>query len=291
MITGLYAIAFLFLVFGLYKLFAVIFEVPNPRTIKTIHLIKKSNRKTAGTTAGVVSKLAVFIVPFVKLNPYKQKKLTATLNSLGVEKTPELLHAEGLAKAMLTCLLIPPCFMVFPLISLGVFILALLLYVQAVRKPFEWLEHRRKVIEHELPRLCSNIEQELKNTKDVLGILVNYQKTAGTVLGEELEITIADMKSSNYENAIMRLEGRVNSGMLSNICRGLISILRGDTNPYYFNNLSMELRNIEINELKLEGAKRPRKIKKYIALIMVAFIGGFFVIVGYQILTLLPTLF
>ncbi len=289
--TSLYFIAFILLFIGLFKFFSIIFELPNPKISKTILLIGKTKRQKKGLLDDLIARMAEMIVPFIRLNQYKHKKLSAALRSLGIEKTPEMLHAEGLAKASLAGVAAIIGLFIFPLMSLGIVILAILLYVQSIQKPFEWLEKRRKAIERELPRFCSNIEQELKNSHDVLGMLTNYQKNAGAALGEELEITIADMKSSNYENALTRFEGRINSGMLSNIVRGLIAILRGDENRYYFNNLSMELRNIEINELKLEGTKRPRKIKKYIALIMAAFIGGFFVIVGYQILTLLPKLF
>ncbi|UYO64417.1 secretion protein F [Acetobacterium wieringae] len=289
--TILYLIAFIILFIGIFKILSALFEVPNHRITKTITLIGKSKRQKQSIFDDLVSKIAEIIIPFVHINPYKQKKMSAALMSLGINKTPEMLHSEGMAKLFLTGALAFVFLFIIPLISLALIVLAILLYVQAIQKPFELLEKRRKAIERELPRFCSNIEQELKNTHDVLGIITNYRKNAGEALGEELEITIADMKSSNYENALTRLEGRINSGMLSNIVRGLTAVLRGDDNQYYFNNLSMELRSVEINELKLEGAKRPRKIKKYIALIMAAFIGGFFVIVGYQILTLLPKLF
>ena len=43
----------------------------------------------------------------------------------------------------------------------------------------------------------------------------------------ELDITTADMKSGNYETALTRLETRIGSPMLSDVVRGLISVIRG----------------------------------------------------------------
>ncbi len=125
----------------------------------------------------------------------------------------------------------------------------------------------------------------------MLGILSDYRKNAGLALGEELDITVADMKSSNYEYALTRLESRVGSSGLSNITRGLIAVLRGDDGKLYFEMLNHEMRKLEINQLKMEVLKRPAKIKKYTILLLIAFIATFFVVLGYQIVTTLPTLF
>lgn len=39
---------------------------------------------------------------------------------------------------------------------------------------------------------------------------------------------IADMKTGNYENALIHFETRIGSPMLSDVIRGLIGVLRGD---------------------------------------------------------------
>ena len=74
----------------------------------------------------------------------------------------------------------------------------------------------------------STIEQELKNSRDVLSIVENYKKNAGEEFSNELEILAADMRSSSYEAALTRFEARINSPMLSDVVRGLIGVLRGD---------------------------------------------------------------
>ena len=60
-------------------------------------------------------------------------------------------------------------------------------------------------------------------------------------LRQELEITIADMKSGNEETALTRLESRIGSTMLSDVVRGLISVKRGDNGVMYFEMLNHAL--------------------------------------------------
>lgn len=283
---------------AIFSLLSSAFEVPNFKVYQTIQKIGKEKKVESRFLENIILSISEWIVPFIKLNPYKKSKMQAVFVSLGINKRPEELHAEGLAKAFLTALLALALFFVIPLIGVALIVLAILFYFQTVRKPYDELEKRKGSIERELPRFCSNIEQELKTDRgdkggsvNVLTILENYQKNAGFALAHELNITIADMKSSNYESALVRMESRINSGMLSSIISGLISIDRGDDALFYFSNLTDELNEIEINLLEMEVKRRPSKIRKYMVLIMVAFMGGFFVIIGYQILTLLPKLF
>ena len=43
-------------------------------------------------------------------------------------------------------------------------------------------------------------------SRDVLKILTSYRRVAGRDFGAELDQTIADMKTGNYENALIRFE-------------------------------------------------------------------------------------
>ena len=61
----------------------------------------------------------------------------------------------------------------------------------------------------------------------------SYAPNAGPKLKHELEITAADIRSGNQEVAITRLEARVGSPLMSDVCRGLISLSRGDVNTVF----------------------------------------------------------
>lgn len=94
----------------------------------------------------------------------------------------------------------------------------------------------------------------------MLKLLVSYRRIAGPYLGAELDTTIADMRTGNYENALLHFQNRVGSTMLSDIVRGLIGTLRGDDQQMYFKMLSFDMRQIEQNNLK---KKRPKQMQKY----------------------------
>jgi hypothetical protein len=65
------------------------------------------------------------------------------------------------------------------------------------------IKARRMAIEFELPRL---VEKTLSHSRDVLAILDTYRENAGAELKYELSITVADMRSGNYESALTSLK-------------------------------------------------------------------------------------
>lgn len=79
---------------------------------------------------------------------------------------------------------------------------------------------------------------------------------------EELEITVADMRSGNQEVALTRLESRVGSTMLSDVTRGLISLIHGDDNSMYWAQLSMKFSDYQRQLLRAQANAVPRKVRK-----------------------------
>ena len=76
------------------------------------------------------------------------------------------------------------------------------------------MKEKRDRVEQELPRFVATIEQDLKNSRDVLSILENFKKNTSDTLRPELDILTADMRSGSYEAALTRFEARMNSPML-----------------------------------------------------------------------------
>lgn len=89
----------------------------------------------------------------------------------------------------------------------------------------------------------------------------------------ELDITIADMKTGNYENALRNLEMRVPSIGLSEIIRGLLAVMRGDNQQSYFEMLEHDLTVKGKEELKRIAIKRPEKLKPVTAVLVLSFLA------------------
>ena len=142
-----------------------------------------------------------------------------------------------------------------------------------------------------MPRFVATITQELKASRDVLGILENYKRNAGESFRYELDVLTADMRSGSYEAALTRFEARINSPMLSDITRGLISVLRGDDGAMYFHMLSHDMKQLELQRLKAKAMKIPPKIRVFSLLMLMCFVITYIVIIISEILSSLSGLF
>ena len=122
-------------------------------------------------------------------------------------------------------------------------------------------------------------------------MLESYQKNAGKAFKNELSITIADMRTGNFEGALTRLEARVSSAMLSDIVRGLIGVLRGDDGVTFFRMLSHDMKQLELQRLKKLAMERPPKIRKYSFLLLGCMLLLYMGVMGYQILSTMSGMF
>ena len=73
--------------------------------------------------------------------------------------------------------------------------------------------------------------------------------------------------------------------MLSDIVRGLIGVLRGDDGRIYFQMLSHDMKQLELQRLKAQAAKIPPKIRVYSFVMLVCFMLIYIVVILMQILT------
>lgn len=107
----------------------------------------------------------------------------------------------------------------------------------------------------------------------------------------ELDIVCADMRSSSYEAALTRFEARLNSPQLSDVVRGLIGVLRGDDGAVYFQMLTHDFKQAELQRLKAKAAKIPPKIRFFSFAMLLCFLATYFAIIGYEIIKSMGTLF
>lgn len=158
-------------------------------------------------------------------------------------------------------MLVIPALYVFPLLAILLVLLGVMVYCRETRKAEEMLREKREQIEGELYRFASTITQELKNSRDVLSMLEHYKENAGEMFKKELDIVCADMRSGSYEAALTRFEARLNSPQLSDVVRGLIGVMRGDDGAVYFQMLTHDFKQAELQRLKAKAAKIPPKIQ------------------------------
>ena len=173
----------------------------------------------------------------------------------------------------------------------AVVVLAVLVYFKEIQKAEKHMESRREEIETELLRFVSTVEQELASSRDVLSILEGFKKNTAPAFADELGITCADMRSGGYEVALMRMEARVNSPQLSDVVRGLISVIRGDNGKMYFQMLSHDFKQMELRKLKAKAQKIPGKIRVFSIIMLMCFLATYLIVIAYQIIQSIGVMF
>ena len=276
---------------GLFFLTADLLRLPYLKTSKAMINTGREKKTAAKTAETYLLTVAVKLAPYIRMDEYKKGRLKNILKASGLNMEPEVYQAFAVAKAGAVMLGVIPAILVFPLLSIIVVFLSVMIYFQEINRADELLAAKRGTIESELPRFVSTIEQELKNSRDILSIVENYKKNAGEQFAGELDILVADMRSSSYEAALTRFEARLNSPMLSDVVRGLISVLRGDDGAMYFQMLSHDFKQMELQRLKKEAQKIPPKIRVFSFLMLVCFIVTYLAIIVFEILKSMGSMF
>lgn len=289
--TGLLMTFCIFLAAGLFCVTADVVGLPTMGAARAMLQTTRQEKKAAKTLETYFMTIAVRLAPFLHLDEYKRSRMEKVLKASGMNLTPEVYQAYALVKAGAVMPGVISCMLLFPLLSPVVMILAVLVYFKEVQKADERLKEKREQMEGELPRMVANIEQELKASRNVIGMLERLKGNAGPAFTAELDILLADMRSSNYEAALTRFEARLNSPMLSDVVRGLIGVLRGDDSAVYFQMLSHDFKQIELQKLKAQAQRIPPKIRVFSFIMLVCFLMTYLAIIGYVALMSLGSMF
>ena len=279
------------LAIGLFLIFADLLKLPSIATQKAMLSAGKQGKEKAKTVDVLLMGWAVKLAKYIPMDEYKKSRMKNTLNAAGMNLTPEEFIASAILKSGIIALLIIPCLMILPLIAPILMFLSIIIYFKEIRKADEILKIKKGKIEVELPRFVATITQELKASRDVLSIIENYKKNAGEEFADELDILTADMRSSSYEAALTRFEARINSPMLSDITRGLIGVLRGDDGSMYFQMLSHDMKQLELQRLKAQAMKIPPKIRVFSFVMLMCFLMTYMAIIVYEIIRSLSGMF
>ena len=267
------------------------FKIPYLKTSKSVKTVSKKQREKTSSVDVWLGGIANSLAKIIRINEYKRAELLNDLRTARIDITPEQYKANAIVKAAVLGVFAIPMLFIFPLLSPVILIIAVVVYNSENKKAGKKIKEKRQIIEYELPRFVSTVEKTLKHSRDVLYMLESYTQNAGEEFREELIITVADMRSSNYEAAITRLEGRIGSPMMSDVCRGLIGILRGDDMTIYWSTLSLKFADVHRQQLKQRAQKVPKKVKRLSIALLVCFMLIYVVVIMYQIVSSLGLLF
>ena len=276
---------------GVFFIFMDLKGIPYLKTSQAVESIAKKQRNKTSVIEVWLSGISDWLSKHIKLNEFKRAQLEADLVTAQIDKTPEQYKSDAIVKSALIGVFAIPVAFFMPILCPVILILAVVLYNMEIKKVAKKIGIKREKIEYELPRLVFTIEKTLKHSRDVLYMLDSYRENAGPELKHELDITVADMKSGNNEAAITRLESRVGSPMMSDVCRGLIGILRGDDTELYWASLEIKFNDVQRQQLRIRAQKVPKKVKRLSMSLLVCFMLTYVVVILSQIVDSLGTLF
>lgn len=276
---------------GLFFVLADVYAIPYYKTSKAVESLSKLQKEKTSSLDLWLGGIAGWLADRLPMDPFKRSQLEADLRTAQMDVTPEMFRANAIVKAMLVGVMAIPMAFIFPLLCPVVLFLAVFLYNMEIKSVSKRIQGKRTKIEYELPRLVFNIEKTLKHNRDVLYMLESYSKTAGPEMKHELDITAADMRSGNYEAAITRMESRVGSSMMSDVCRGLIGVLRGDDTEMYWASLAIKFSDAQRQQLRIQAQQVPRKVKRLSMCLLVCFMLIYVVVILAQIVNSLGVLF
>ena len=276
---------------ALYYLTCAFADVPTRKTSRMMLMAQRQGKRREDIFDVYAAKVSSKIAPYVRLDKMKRASLERTLKIAGNNLTPECYVAKAWVIAGTVALCAVPMAFFLPLMVPVTIGLAVALWFSTYYTAFDYVKKRRKRMEKEIPRFALSIGQSLENDRDVLKILTSYRRIAGKEFGAELDQTIADMKTGNYEQALLHLEARVDSPLLSDVTRGLIGVLRGDDQRMYFQMITFDMRQIEQNDLKKEAAKRPRLIQRYSMMMLLCIIMIYMVVLCVEVFDSLGVFF
>lgn len=300
------------LAYGIYQVAMEFIDLPSSAARKAV-LSMKRTRDSFSESLTIPA--ANFLSGRIRLNEERRSTLEKKLYSADIHYTPEFFVAKSISEGVLVSLFSIPIYFIgpllgllfgssgidqtflavinvlMPIISLLCIVMGIMVYVKRMQELDEMIRKKSEKIEGDLVLFASTIKQQLAVSRDVMSILLSYRKVCSPEFTHELDKTIADMKTGNYETALRHLESRVPSVGLSEIIRGLLSVMRGDDQRGYFEMLTHDLSVRSKEELKRAALKRPEKLKPVTILLMAAFIAMYLYVIIVQIVEQMQTIF
>ncbi len=263
----------IFLAFGIYLVACDLCRVPTLAAAKVVMSITQPKKRHVFSLEAIEMSLASRFSKIIRLSDSRKKEWKSTLVVAEIPMQPETYFARCIVKALMKLLLLIPFSLLAPLMDLIIIIWAAWGVFNDISEAQKKVKQRHEEINRELPRFVSTVEQELNSTSNILAILEGYKGSAGQAFRYELEIAIAEMKTGSQEQALIHLESRVNTVMMSQTVRGLLAVMRGDNGVMHFAMLANDFKQQELQQLKMIAQKRPDKVKVFNYLIL----AGFFI--------------
>lgn len=275
---------FLLCTFGIFSVLSSIAKLPTKRRIATMKNFGEGIKTFSDTMENFALSLASRIEKVIKPSIERKKRIEKELDIANIDKSAENFIAYAISKGIVKGLLVLiVVIFVNKVLLIGAVYIAFKEFTMEMNRPKSIIKKKKDAIESEIYRFVATIEGESRNHNNVMKMLENYKKTAGTEMKREIEALIVDMSLTDYEMALSRFDNRINSSMLSEVIKCLISTLQGNNNTQNFQMLALTFKKFEEHRLEKIGKKIPAKVTKFSMLMLLSLVVLIFTMLGIQL--------
>ena len=267
-----------FFALGIYHFALVIFKIKDYRIQKlTLFNLKKIEHKNSKYKK-LIKKCSQFIDKKNLIPNTFKTKFQNMLNLCKLDIKASEYICSSLVLPILLIILSLIFIFIYPFISICTFLLAILLFMYKVRGIYQRSNKIKEDIESNLSDLNRFIQRKINETSDVFVILSSYLEYSSSHLKDELLFTLSEMKISNVNMALLNLEKRINSNMLSDIIHGLLTIYSGEDNKEYFALNEVRFNSYMQNKLDSISKGYSKRVKIMTIISLGLFISTYFVV-------------
>ena len=277
MILILRILCMILLALGIWKMAASVLLLP---TKEVRSRIRNPNGKpsTDEQLRSALRSLTKLLEKHLPVGEYKLHRLQMDFDRLGMTESPRQFLAFAMARSIAVGLLgLSFILLGIPWLSLITVVLATLMYAQSSQNIRNKVQKLNRRIEAALPRMVDTMEHTLKGDRDLITFFRRYRKSAGTALGRELDVLIADMQTGNQEMALKRMDTRIGSANFSALIAILCGVSQGIDQRTSLAILASDLRTRERERLKKQLDSNPGRIKGASLVLTFTMVGMFMV--------------
>lgn len=277
-----YALIFILLVGGIFAVLSQLLGLPPASTGRGVRLAThKEFSPMDFVNIYFISPFVKILSPMVRMTEFKERRMGIQLARAGIELTSKEYVARSYLMAAAALILSGLLLSVTMrnMLALAI-VLAVVVYFHFNGEINDRLKAKDRLIEAELPKFVRAIVQGLKTENDIIKLLETYQTIAGEGLKYDIEVLIMDLKSGNYEDAMIAFDKRVGNAYISRLTKALISISRGDNQDSALNYLISDMGLLAKETMQRELNKRPGRVKMLIIPIVLVAVATLFYVIG-----------
>ena len=259
-----YALIFIFLFIGLlYPCLALFGHDVYFNKSKTLTTIIRWRRRDVDIwQLQSLNNILQIVAPLIPISENTEQKMNERLARADLPYTAKEYYAKAIMSGLVGFLVaITGASMNSYFIVIVGLLLALLFFSKNIDQVDDILKEKYIQIEASIPTMIRSIVSGLQTDRNIINVFNNYKKIAPTAMKSELELLLADMKSSSIPKALSRFEARMSSPEVSRLVAALIEVERGVDATTTLSYLAADMTTManELNQRELD--KRPGKMK------------------------------